>query len=627
MKAEKRREKMLRLIRNNPSISPAGLAEELAVALETTRGDLIALEKEGIVTRRHGKVELRRNPTAYEKLLRHGVLSKQERRREVLRIIEENREVRISDIARAFNVSGATVRNDLIALEEKGSVKRTHGGAVPVGPPGQSLDISCLVSEISSLPVRYICRRALGLVEQGDQIFLDDSVFGACMALGISQESEVTIVTNSLKVALILARRSYACDVFMLPGLLQTDELAVDIKLHAAIRERLFISKAFIGLPAYAPGRGFFVDSHRRLDTLALIAEIADAYFLMIESTGVGQNGRYGLPLTGETAGLREILVDDGLEVERAAECFPDNYPVTLCGENYALKSPFNKQYTIGFAFLHGDYEFSQTVRRSIETAARQYSNLELILADNRMDSETALKNIETFIRSKVDLVIEYQENYELGPLIAEKLSHAGIPILAVDIPVPGAVYFGANNYQAGLMAGEAAANEVQRRWDGHLDNLIVVTEAAAGPIPGNRITGMLEAFLARVPFDREHIVEVDTVNDPAASESKSIAVLRTIADDKRVLILSFNVIATFGVLKALRKLGMQGRAVVAGHNYIRGVARELEREGSPLLGSVAFYPEDYGPRIMELALRILRKEPVQPNNYTEHRWIGKHGR
>jgi ribose transport system substrate-binding protein len=94
-----------------------------------------------------------------------------------------------------------------------------------------------------------------------------------------------------------------------------------------------------------------------------------------------------------------------------------------------------------------------------------------------------------------------------------------------------------------------------------------------------------------------------------------------------RTLIFSFNAVATSGILKALRVLGKERNTVVVSHNYTPSTARELERADTPLLGTVAFYPEQYGRRIMDIAQHMLRKEQVPPQNFTEHRWIGKRSR
>jgi ribose transport system substrate-binding protein len=385
-----------------------------------------------------------------------------------------------------------------------------------------------------------------------------------------------------------------------------------------------FITKAFLGFDSYTAERGFFVATDKQFDLCNTITDMSEAFHILIESQHVGERGRYGFPMEEKLGKLGEIMVDDGLSAERAGSAFPDTYPVTLCGENYALKSPFKRQFIIGFSSLYGSYEFSQTVRRSIEEAARKFSNIELILADNRMDPATTMKNVETFIDKKVDLVIEYQHDYNLGPLIVEKLAHADIPILAIDIPIPGAVYFGANNYKAGLIAGEEAAREVKKRWGGELDNIVVMTDKATGPIPENRIAGMLEAFLKEIPFDQDRIVRVNTSNNRKKSEEDTLEILESFPRKSRNLILSFNDIVSLGALEALRKLELEKSSMIVSHSYIRSIARELSRADSPLLGSVAFFPERYGAKIIDLALKMLHKEAVNPNNYTEHLWMAK---
>jgi ribose transport system substrate-binding protein len=46
----------------------------------------------------------------------------------------------------------------------------------------------------------------------------------------------------------------------------------------------------------------------------------------------------------------------------------------------------------------------------------------------------------------------------------------------------------------------------------------------------------------------------------------------------------------------------------------------ELRRKGSPAIGSISHEVSQYGPRLIELGLALLRGETVQPYNYVEHR-------
>lgn len=52
-----------------------------------------------------------------------------ERQQNILRMVLENGEVRSEEIAERFGISLMTVRRDLSYLEEKGHLRRTHGGA------------------------------------------------------------------------------------------------------------------------------------------------------------------------------------------------------------------------------------------------------------------------------------------------------------------------------------------------------------------------------------------------------------------------------------------------------------------------------------------------------------------
>jgi hypothetical protein len=44
----------------------------------------------------------------------------------------------------------------------------------------------------------------------------------------------------------------------------------------------------------------------------------------------------------------------------------------------------------------------------------------------------------------------------------------------------------------------------------------------------------------------------------------------------------------------------------------------------SRFLGSVAYYPEQYGPRLLDLAQRILKGERVPREHFTDHKCISR---
>jgi ribose transport system substrate-binding protein len=88
---------------------------------------------------------------------------------------------------------------------------------------------------------------------------------------------------------------------------------------------------------------------------------------------------------------------------------------------------------------------------------------IELISLDNRYRAKIARRNADLLMREKVDLLIEFRIDHDVAPIVAAKYREAGSPLIAIDIPHPGATYYGANNYEAGLIAGLHLGRWVRR--------------------------------------------------------------------------------------------------------------------------------------------------------------------
>jgi ribose transport system substrate-binding protein len=104
------------------------------------------------------------------------------------------------------------------------------------------------------------------------------------------------------------------------------------------------------------------------------------------------------------------------------------------------------KKARFGFGSHSAEMPFSEAVTESLK-AASSAAGVDLIVLDNRYDGSTALHNVDEFARNRVDLVIEFQIDQHVAPVLADKIDAAGIPLIAVDIPHPHATFFGVNNY------------------------------------------------------------------------------------------------------------------------------------------------------------------------------------
>src|ERR671917_912309 len=155
--------------------------------------------------------------------------------------------------------------------------------------------------------------------------------------------------------------------------------------------------------------------------------------------------------------------------------------------------------FRLGFAAQTTDSEFSREVSAGVERAAER-EGVSLVTVDNRYSPTRALRNADLLIRERVDLVLEFQVYEQVAAVIASKFIEANIPVIAIDIPHPGATYFGANNYQAGLIGGGALGRWAKANWGGQVEEVLQVELPLAGPLPQLRITGMLAGLCEVLP-------------------------------------------------------------------------------------------------------------------------------
>ena len=122
-----------------------------------------------------------------------------------------------------------------------------------------------------------------------------------------------------------------------------------------------------------------------------------------------------------------------------------------------------------GFGSQSTEMPFSNEVTASMKLAAAA-NGVDLVVLDNKYHGPTAISNAEQFVEKRVDLIIEFQVDQNVAPIIADKIAAANIPLIAIDIPHPHATYFGVDNYRVGVEAGEALATHAAQNWGGRVD-------------------------------------------------------------------------------------------------------------------------------------------------------------
>jgi ribose transport system substrate-binding protein len=317
---------------------------------------------------------------------------------------------------------------------------------------------------------------------------------------------------------------------------------------------------------------------------------------------------RTRLPKT-TTFRLLRTLIHGGL-IERAnAGVYRNSFvPVTA--------QPFR----IGFA-SQGDTEFALEVTKSVEAVAAR-EHVQLITLNNRYSAREAIRNAELFIRERVDLVLEFQTYERVASAIASKFLAANTPVIAIEVPHPGATYFGADNYKAGLMGGKALGRWANENWNGQVDQLVLMELPIAGSLLELRLTGFVDGLRTELP----KIVETPLARlNGRGTFEQVLDVLRKYLrrrGPRLTLVGTVNDICALATLRAFEEAGAVQQCAVMGQNALRAARAELRRPGTRLVGSVAYFPERYGEELIPLALNILRQKPVPAAIFVKHQLL-----
>jgi DeoR/GlpR family transcriptional regulator of sugar metabolism len=121
------------------------------------------------------------------------------RRKKILEMIEREGIVNLQQLTDAFDVSIYTIRRDLTDLEEKGLLKKTHGGATRIEKTKWIPSIEQGKNEALA-EKKAIAAKATGFIENGDTIMLMGSTIALFM-IPMMRDKNITVVTNSLDIA------------------------------------------------------------------------------------------------------------------------------------------------------------------------------------------------------------------------------------------------------------------------------------------------------------------------------------------------------------------------------------------------------------------------------------------
>jgi DeoR family fructose operon transcriptional repressor len=238
---------------------------------------------------------------------RPGLFS-DERQEEILALIRQEKRVSVTSLADRFAVVGETIRRDLADLENRGLIRRVHGGAIPLErvtfePPIEARH------DLMRPEKERIALAALAELPGEGSAFIEAGSTTSFLARVLPADCSLTIVTNGGYIASSLARQPNLT-VLAVGGRVRSRSLACVDDWALDTLSKLRVDVAFLGTNGLSVENGLTTPDPAEAAVKRAMLSIAPYTVLLADHSKVGV---VSLLRYGELDQIDTLITDSGL--------------------------------------------------------------------------------------------------------------------------------------------------------------------------------------------------------------------------------------------------------------------------------------------------------------------------
>lgn len=206
----------------------------------------------------------------------------------ILEMVKQNKSVKLPELCELLGASESTVRRDLSSLDERGLLKKVHGGAISLDDRSFNLveqDMEAK-SKIFTEEKIAIARFASSLIDDGDFVFIDAGTTTEKM-IDFLPDKNVTFVTNAFVHAKKLAQRVFT--VYIPAGEIKlTTEAIVGAECVSSLQSYNF-TKSFIGANGISLTAGISTPDRNEASIKAAAIKNSQTAYILADHSKFGQ--------------------------------------------------------------------------------------------------------------------------------------------------------------------------------------------------------------------------------------------------------------------------------------------------------------------------------------------------
>ncbi len=236
-----------------------------------------------------------------------------ERQKYILDMLAKNGSVWVSKLSDELGVTEETIRRDLEKLEAQESLRRTHGGAVPMDESTYELSLEKRKSTNVDVKKR-LAAEAVKYVASGDTIFLDASTTTFYMAKELKTLENVTVITNSIRVVCELTGLDNI-KVISVGGVASSNQSFVGNLAENSIAENYFANKMFFSSKGITADAGILESNEKECGIKQKMMKNSGKKYFLCDRSKIGRIGFVKLsPLDKIDVFITDADIDNSLK-------------------------------------------------------------------------------------------------------------------------------------------------------------------------------------------------------------------------------------------------------------------------------------------------------------------------
>ena len=239
----------------------------------------------------------------------------EERKGQILELLRQKSKLLVPELCDYFDVSPATIRNDLRDLENERKLKRTHGGAISLEKT--SFELDSRHKEIRNMEQkRQIAACAATLIEDGDTIILDTGTTTLELAKCLSGKRDLTIVLNDIEIASLLEESTQA-NLILIGGTLRHGFHCTVGPMAVSYLSELNVDKVFLSSNAVSLDRGFTTPDFNQAEVKKTMIQVASEVIMLSDSS---KFGKLSFTQFAALSDIDKLITDKGIDPQAAEQ-------------------------------------------------------------------------------------------------------------------------------------------------------------------------------------------------------------------------------------------------------------------------------------------------------------------